>query len=98
MEFSNTNENICVSRNSELGFPLSISENSECYFYPAYVNHIWDPSIPHRKNIRKYTLTILEGDPHYPVSLKLFWKVSLKSYIILNKYTQNPGTFVSLYP
>ena len=55
MEFSNTNENICVSRNSELDFPLSISENSECYFYPAYVNHIWDPSIPHRKNIRKYT-------------------------------------------
>ena len=55
MEFSNTNENICVSRNSELGFPLSISENSECYFYPVYVNHIWDPSIPHRKTIRKYT-------------------------------------------
>ena len=55
MEFSNTNENICVSRNSELGFPLSISEISECDFYPAYVNDIWNPSIPHRKNIRKYT-------------------------------------------
>ena len=32
------------------------------------------------------------------VSLKWFWKVSLRSYSILNKYPQNPGTFVSLYP
>ena len=38
----------------------------------------------------------LEGAPHYPVSLKLFWKVSLKSYISLNKYPHNPGTSVSL--
>ena len=56
MEFSNTNENICVSRNSELGFPLSNSESSECYFYPAYVNHIWDPSIPHRKKYKEIHL------------------------------------------
>ena len=38
----------------------------------------------------------LEGAPHYPVSLKLFWKESLKSYSSLNKYPQNPGTFISL--
>ena len=40
------NDNICVSRNSELGFPLSISENAECYFYPEQVTI---SRIPHRK-------------------------------------------------
>ena len=34
----------------------------------------------------------------YPVSLKIFGKVSLKTYSVLNKYPQNPETFVSLHP
>ena len=38
-----------------------------------------------------YKIEALEGGPLYPISLKIFVKVFLKSYSILNKFPQNPG-------
>ena len=38
----------------------------------------------------------LVGGPQYPWNY--FRKVSLKSYSIVNKYPQNLGIFVSIYP
>ena len=60
-----------------------------------YASIVW-PFLQNQRMSYAVIMDALVGGPQYPWNY--FRNVSLKSYSIVNKYPQNLGIFVSIYP